>query len=231
MSTAVDTTSDMSISTEIPKIDAVVSPSDPSAIVEPVQESIEARNDAPTTDDRIDETKEKDDVAITINGTTIVLLPEETLVTMSKWVDDANEYWEIKEVDNDDNAKKSARERLAGSLVVMGNGVKNKTVKISHDMAEWIVSVWKKSDGQSTTDDREEAPATTANTGTEHSKSLKVKFNEFLESLKFAIDERKEGSVVNCGAFNDDDDSAMMAHADIEVMLAETESAENRHEC
>lgn len=229
MSTAVDTTSDMSISTEIPKIDAVVSPSDQSAIVEPVQESIENRNDAPTADERLEETKAKDDVAITINGTTIVLLPEETLVTMSKWVDDANEYWEIKEVDNDKNAEKSPRGRLAGSLVVMGNGVKNKTVKITHDMAEWIVSVWK--NNSQSTDDREGAPATTTNTGTEHSKSLKVKFNEFLESLKFAIDEHKDASVANCGAFNDDDDSAMMAHMDIEVMLAETESAENRHEC
>jgi hypothetical protein len=225
MSVEVDA-SDISVYTEISK--TVVSPSNHSAIVEPVQEADEARNDVPTTAEGQLETKnqeeeqEKDDVAITINGTTIVLLPKETLVTMSKWVDDANEYWNIKEIDPNDN-KKSARERLTGSLVVMGNGVKNKTVQITHDMAEWIVSVWKKeSDNNSS---REQAPVTST------TKSLKVKFNEFLEALKFAIAVESDKSVVNCGAFNDDDDSAMRANTDIEVMLAETESMENRHEC
>lgn len=217
---------DASVSTEAPKPVETSNPSTTTAspTAEPTEVQ-EARNDDPTTEE------EKDDVAITINGTTIVLLPEDTLVSMSHWVDDVNEYWDLKEMDKaDDSTKKSARERLTGSLIVMGVGVKNKTVKITHGMAEWFVSTWK---GQAEKGESREEPAQETVEKKEmsqsKSESLKIKFNDFLESLKFAIPDKDEtaASVVNLGAFNDDD-SAMMANADIEVMLAESTET---HEC
>jgi hypothetical protein len=88
-------------------------------------------------------------------------------------------------------------------------------------MAEWIVSIWK-------------IQPTAAREVREDPYTLKQKFNTFLESLKFAIPDKSDRSVFNIAAFNDDD-SAMKAKNDIEVVLAdncETETqAENTKEC
>jgi hypothetical protein len=212
--------SDASVATEINKVE--VSPSNQSMAAESLHEVEEARNDEPTTtDEQNDKTEEgTDDISITINGTTIVVVPEDSLQNLSRWVDDVNKYWDLSEGDTESNKKKSVRQKLTGSLTLMVNGVRNKTVKISHDVAEWIVSSWK---GQS--EDVKEIR--------DEPDTLKQRFNDFLESLKFAIPDKKDASsVFNMGAFNDDD-SAMKANADIEVMLAESAETEPgaHHEC
>ena len=221
-------TSEVSVhNTEVTK--PTVSTPDESTAVESVEHVDEARNDNPTTDEPTesstnDKEAEKDDVAITINGTTIVLLPEDTLVSMNHWVDGVNEYWDLKEESSDNSTKKSAREKLTASLTVMGNGVRNKTVKITHSMAAWIVSTWK-SQSKGATETRE--------IQAEPDYSLRQKFNDFLESLKFSIPEKKDAaSVFSLGAFQDDD-SAMKANTDVEVMLAESTETDTsaQHEC
>ena len=228
MSTVAET-SDVSVhGTEVTKPTSSA-PDESTAVKSSVEPVDEARNDAPTTDKQTEsstneEESEKDDVAITINGTTIVLLPEDTLVSMNHWVDGVNEYWDLKEEKSDKSAKKSAREKLTASLTVMGNGVRNKTVKITHSMAAWIVSAWKsQSKGQSETREIQAEP----------DYSLKQKFNDFLEYLKFSIPEKKDAaSVFSLGAFQDDD-STMNANTDVEVMLAESTETETsaQHEC
>ncbi|KAL3782392.1 hypothetical protein HJC23_005440 [Cyclotella cryptica] len=170
----------------------------------------ETRNDDPTIDNHTD------DVAITINGTTIIVVPENSVRGLSDWVDSVNDYFDLKEGEPTTEASKkpSAREKLTGSLTVMGNGVASKTVKISHGMAEWIVSIWK---GQ---------PAAASEVRDDPNK-LKQKFNDFLDSLKFAIPEKSDKSVFNIAAFNDDD-SAMIAKSDVEVVLAESCETEDQ---
>lgn len=238
MSAAVEPSDLSAVSTTVSKPVASLDPTkaQQATVVQETQE--ETRNDSPTTQDQED-TLQKDDVAITINGTTIVLLPEDTLVSMSHWVDDVNEYWELNErnaADHDgttDDEKKSAREKLTGSLTVMGNGMKNKTVQITHDMAEWFVSMWKHRENESTKSNNSSREHLSTVRETSKSESLKMKFNDFLESLKFAIPAEKEDtatSIVNCGAFSDDDSAAMRANTDIEVMLAESSETGN-HEC
>jgi hypothetical protein len=101
----------------------------------------------------------------------------------------------------------------------MGTGVASKTVKISHDVAEYVVNAWK---GQ----------RALAREGAEKPESLKEKFNSFLESFKFDIPKSDDLdlSVVNIGTFNDDD-STMRARKDVEVILSDTfESAETTSE-
>ncbi|KAL7478376.1 hypothetical protein ACHAW6_004144 [Cyclotella cf. meneghiniana] len=164
----------------------------------------ETRNDDPTVDDHAD------NVAITINGTTIIVIPENSIRGLSDWVDSVNDYFDLREGESttEKSKKSSGREKLTGSLIVMGNGVASKTVKISHGIAEWIVSIWK----------RQPAAAREFH---EDSYTLKQKFNTFLDSLKFSIPDKSDLSVFNIAAF-DDNDSAMIAKSDIEVVLAES---------
>jgi hypothetical protein len=175
----------------------------------------DARNDEPATDGQ----KEREDVTITINGNTIVIVPEDQLRGMSAWVDSVNEYFQLKERDSTTVKLDSAREQLTANLTVMGTGVASKTVKISHDVAEYVVNAWK---GQ----------RALAREGAEKPESLKEKFNSFLESFKFDIPKSDDLdlSVVNIGTFNDDD-STMRARKDVEVILSDTfESAETTSE-
>lgn len=173
----------------------------------------ETRNDDPTVDDHAD------NVAITINGTTIIVIPENSIRGLSDWVDSVNDYFDLREGESttEKSKKSSGRETLTGSLIVMGNGVASKTVKISHGIAEWIVSIWK----------RQPAAAREFH---EDSYTLKQKFNTFLDSLKFSIPDKSDLSVFNSAAF-DDNDSAMIAKSDIEVVLAESCETETQKEC
>lgn len=193
---------DGSITTEASK--PVLQLVDPSPAAEPVED--ETRNDAPTNDD--ESARENDNISITANTTTAVI-SEDSLVGVNKCGD-------IQEADTNANLNLSLGEKLTASLIVVGAEMRNKTIEITNGMATWVVSVWK---GQ----------AAALREIREDPDGLKQKFNDFLESMKFTIQDNK--SLANTGAFNDDD-SFMKANADIEVMLAESDGFEsNKNEC
>eukprot|EP00956_Cyclotella_meneghiniana_P026612 scaffold57989_cov44-Cyclotella_meneghiniana.AAC.1 len=135
-----------------------------------------------------------------------------------EWIDSVNKYWQSKlGTISDKSMVKSENEMLTSSH---SDGVQNKTNEVNHEVVDRLVSFWKA-----------QAEAVSSNPVT-----MKKKFNEFLESLKFALaEENDEASVFSLNnlnrLFGGDDDSTMGANLNVEVMLATSTETETKGEC
>jgi hypothetical protein len=145
-------------------------------------------------------TKAKD-VAITINGKSFAVIPEDQLRGMGEWVDSVNQYFDLKDGEETNSNEKSAKEQLSGNLNIMHNGVVNKSVKITHDVAEYIVNLWKKQ-----TDAAKQVR--------ENSEVIKEKFNSFTRATSdglsdvvsvfaFVVEEFQNDVGIACGKKDD----------------------------
>ncbi|ACI64259.1 predicted protein [Thalassiosira pseudonana CCMP1335] len=177
------------------------------------------------------------DVALTINGKTLLTIPEASVEgsirNMSSWVDSVNEYFNLKDDtkksdthERDDSAEsietesrdaqttkesqQPAKDSLRNNLSVTVNGAASKTLLMSQQFTEWFIVYWNEQVVPFTQEVREDPDV------------LKVKLNNMLEQLKNALptignssnesvrDEGIEVDELSCVMENEDEEAAAL---------------------